>query len=342
MRRAGWMVSALIALSAISCTSENPAHQQGSDGTDGSIQVADGSTLLPDEQISYPSELGAPDQLVDLKSGFTILSIKSDQTEIAPGGSVNLTIQIRNDSAADLTGGEVWVEAKCPDGRLFNQKTPDPLNLAAGATGESKQLRGPYTIEGGWVFTPSLKDSAGKLLATGTGVTVNVKVPPITNPLSGIADYTQFDTSPTTGSCGSHSGAVAIAYIKGLRSDTSGTLAIEHNIYNRVPYGPGESDLKVGYNGYLKAAGMPYTAVSISSGSVQSHIQAGKPVVAHVYNHYVCIYGLINDVVYFSDGVTGYSTSGSTAVSSSGHLRKMSWSAFKGKLYGGFIGFNHN
>jgi hypothetical protein len=305
-------------------------------GAGGSIE---GGSELPDQGPAADrgkADLAGP--------AFTILSHAADPQKLAAGGSVTLTARIRNNTEAALQGAEVWIEAKCPDGRLFNQKTTN-FSLGPKATGEAKQLRGPYTIVGDWVFTPSLRDGSGAVLATGPTAKVQVFVPPITNPLTGIAGYAQINLSSTSGSCGSHSGAVAIAYRKGLRNDVPATTAIEQAIYKKVPLAPGEAALKTGYDAYMSGAGIPYKSVSIGAGSVLSYLQAGSPVVAHVYNHYVCIYGLTQEsgssYVYFSDGATGYGTSGSWSIGASGHLRKMGWSAFQAKMYGGYIGFAH-
>jgi uncharacterized repeat protein (TIGR01451 family) len=342
------LMAALAALLMASCGGEAPA-RYGDQGAEPTSTIPDGGTALPEEESMPPSDgAAAPSdhrRAADAsKAGFAIVGTTVDHSQIDAGGTVSLTVQIKNNSDTALVGGEVSIEAKCPDGRLFVQKTTG-VNLAAKASGEAKQLRGPYTVLGSWVFTPTLHGAGGSVLATGAGVTVKVVAPAITNPLSGVAGYTQINLSSTYGSCGSHSGAVAIAYLKGLRSDVAGTTAIEKSIYGKVPYGPGESELESGYNSYMNGAGVPYSSVGIGSASVLGKIQAGIPVVAHVYNHYVSIYGLTQEsgtwYVYFSDGATGYGTSGSWSIGASGHLRKMGWSAFQGKMYGGYISFAH-
>jgi hypothetical protein len=350
MTRIMWLMAALAALHVASCGGESPATygDQGVQSDPTGADSADGGTPPPEESSLPPADAGAPsDQRLgtdSAKTGFAIPGTTVDHSQISAGGSVSLTVQIKNDTDTPLVGGEVRIEAKCPDGRLFVQKTTG-FNLAARAAGEAKQLRGPYTVLGGWVFKPTLHTAGGSLLATGAGVTVKVVAPAITNPLTGVAGYTQINLSSTYGSCGSHSGGVAIAYLKGLRNDVAGTTAIEKAIYGKVPYGPGESELKSGYNSYMNGAGVPYTSASIGSGSVLAKIKAGIPVVAHVYNHYVSIYGLTEEngtwYVYFSDGATGYGTSGSWSIGAGGHLRKMGWSAFQGKMYGGYISFVH-
>ncbi len=308
---------------------------------DGGAASADGGAEPSLDQGPLAADL----QQAELAGpAFSILSHTASPAKLEAGGSVTLTVKIRNNTDVALSGAEVWIEAKCPDGRLFQQKTTG-FGLAPKATGEAKQLRGPYTILGEWRFTPSLRTAAGTVLASGPVAKVQVLVPPITNPLSGIAGYTQINLSSTSGSCGSHSGAVAIAYLKGLRNDIPATTAIEQAIYKKVPIAPGEAALKTGYDSYLNGAGIPYKSVSIGASSVLSYLKAGSPVVAHVYNHYVCIYGLTQEggtsYVYFSDGATGYSTSGSASIGAGGHLRKMGWSAFQGKMVGGYIGFAH-
>ncbi|MBF0362189.1 MAG: hypothetical protein HQK49_14330 [Oligoflexia bacterium] len=162
-----------------------------------------------------------------------------------------------------------------------------------------------------------------------------------TNPLNGIVGYGQINTSTTSGSCGSHSGAVAISYLKGLRNNVVATRAMENAIYHIVPIAPGEGSLKNGYNSIMNKQAIPYRAVSINAREIPHYLSLGSPVVAHVHNHYVTIYGLINGRVFFSDGSHGYGTQGSIGVGAGGYLRSMSWSAFQGKMYGGYIGFAH-
>lgn len=172
----------------------------------------------------------------------------------------------------------------------------------------------------------------------------------VTNPLSPIVGYQQVDLSSDWGSCGSHSGGVAIAHLRGL-STVADATAVENALYwtygGRVLGGPGRSDLASTYNKYLSAKGAPYTAFLFTdSDSVLGCVNGGTPVVAHVTlwgGHYVCIYGLVQESgvwkVYFSDGAFN---DGVSATLPTGYLKKWSWSTFKSYLKSGYIGFKHN
>ncbi|MBF0209130.1 MAG: hypothetical protein HQK53_19905 [Oligoflexia bacterium] len=158
-------------------------------------------------------------------------------------------------------------------------------------------------------------------------------------PLPGIVGYGQINTSTTRGSCGSHAGAVAITYISGLRDNVSASRYIENTIYKRVPILPGEDALKRGYNSYMNERGIRYRAITIGVEEIPTYLGGAAPVVAHLKNHYVTIYGLVSNTVYFSDGSHGYSSSGSWAIGANGYLRAMNWGAFRSKMQGGYIGF---
>lgn len=160
------------------------------------------------------------------------------------------------------------------------------------------------------------------------------------NPLSPVIGWQQFDTSHDSGSCGSHAGAVAMAYFRGTTNDSDG-MSIEHWIYDGVPLLPASSDLLSRYNEYMNDNGIPYSAYVFGDpGSVLGLIQSGTPVVAHTTlwgGHYVTVYGLIGDTVYISDGVCG---DGGAGILTYGNLKTGSWAAFTGYVVD-FIGFSH-
>jgi len=167
----------------------------------------------------------------------------------------------------------------------------------------------------------------------------------IVNPLSPVVGFEQFNLSETWGSCGSHSGAVAIAKLEhdGKVVDVKAIeKALYYNYGGRVDGGPGAVTLEGVYNKYFKAHGMPYKAVLFhSSSSVLHYIDTGSPVVAHTSQwggHYVAIYGLVGGEVYFSDGCV---SDGVSASLPRGNLKKWAWSTFLHYAKGDYIAFVH-
>ncbi len=171
-----------------------------------------------------------------------------------------------------------------------------------------------------------------------------------TNPLSPFAGYAQINLTTTWGSCGSHSGGVSVAYLRGLTTNDEAEQ-VESAIYwdygGRVYGGPGRSDLAASINAYMSAKKVPYKAFLFSDGdAVQGYIDSGTPVIANTNQwggHYVAIYGLVDEggtvYVHFSDGAfnDGLSSSYST-----GYLKKWKWSSLRSHVTSGYIGFKAN
>lgn len=171
--------------------------------------------------------------------------------------------------------------------------------------------------------------------------------PETTNPLSPVAGYAQINLTSDWGSCGSHSGGVSIAFLRGLTTNGEAEQ-VESDIYwkygGRVYGGPGRSTLAEAFNAYMAAKGVGYQAFLFSDGdAVKGLIDAGTPVVAHTVQwggHYVAIYGLVDEggtmKVYFSDGA---SSDGVSASLPTGYLKKWNWSTLRSYIKSGYIGF---
>ena len=170
-----------------------------------------------------------------------------------------------------------------------------------------------------------------------------------TNPLSPFLGFKQLNSTDTWGSCGSHSGGVAIGYLRGYHT-TAQDRQVESDLYwhygGRVHGGPGLATLANTYNKYMTAHGVPYKAFTFGdSSAVYGRIQAGTPVVAHTAmwgGHYVCIRGLRVEggvwKVYFSDGIYH---DGVSAVLPVGYLKRWNWSSLRAYIRAGYIGFSH-
>ena len=169
----------------------------------------------------------------------------------------------------------------------------------------------------------------------------------ITNPLAPIVGYEQINLTEAWGSCGSHSGAVAIARIEhdGTVADVE---AIENALYytygGRVYGGPGAATLAGVFDRYLNAHGIPYHAVVFHTHTeVLGYLQAGSPVVTNTTQwagHYVTIYGLTGGNVYFSDGTQSDGISSATLPR--GNLKVWPWATFLQYVKGNYIALVHN